>query len=52
MDWTGNPGHVNHAEPVDLEPELAFEERVADSAELAFRVAFGAYHTSVLSILT
>jgi RNA polymerase sigma-70 factor (ECF subfamily) len=41
MEWPANPGQVNRAEPVDLEPELAFEERVADSAELAFRVAFG-----------
>jgi RNA polymerase sigma-70 factor (ECF subfamily) len=42
MEWpSGNPGHVSHAEPLDLEPEFAFEERVADSADLAFRVAFG-----------
>jgi RNA polymerase sigma-70 factor, ECF subfamily len=42
MEWpSGNPGHVSHAEPLDLEPEFAFEERLADSADLAFRVAFG-----------
>lgn len=41
MEWPGFPGHVSHADPLDLEPEFAFEERVADAADLAFRVAFG-----------
>jgi RNA polymerase sigma-70 factor (ECF subfamily) len=41
MEWPAIPSPPNHATPIDLEPELAFEERVADSAELAFRVAFG-----------
>jgi RNA polymerase sigma-70 factor (ECF subfamily) len=32
---------VSHADPIDLEPEFAFEERLAGSADLAFRVAYG-----------